>query len=153
MKKYLFLPALLIISSVANCQTGLTAGDFQKLNWLEGTWQRILTKPGRVGLERWEKSMESGWKGVGLTTQGRDTIFLEKLMLKVKDRNIYYIADVRENKEPTWFKLTIISEDGFSCENPEHDFPKKIVYKREEKKLKVTISGGGRSVDFLFEKQ
>ena len=58
-------------------------------------------------------------------------MYVEKLKLVIKDNNIYYVADVPENKHPVDFKLIEISEMTFTCENPEHDFPKRIRYQEE----------------------
>jgi hypothetical protein len=48
--------------------------------------------------------------------------------------------------------LTEITYTGFVCENPGHDFPKKISYHVEGHKLKAQISGDGKSVDYIFER-
>jgi hypothetical protein len=39
-----------------------------------------------------------------------------KFKLVIKDNNIYYVADVPENKQPVDFKLIEISEMAFTCE-------------------------------------
>lgn len=148
--KRVFLSCMLsILTAVVS---GQTTTDFPQLKWLEGTWKKISTKPGRAGYEKWESSTPSSMKGTGVTLHGEDTVFSEKLELVVKGHAIYYVADVPENKAPVWFKMTSISRNGFTCENNDHDFPKKIVYEREDKKLKVTVSGNGKSTSFLFEK-
>ncbi len=79
--------------------------------------------------------------------------FAEKLKLVIKDETIYYVADLAENKEPVFFKSTAITENSFVCENPQHDFPKKIAYQKDGNKIKATVSGDGKSFDYLFEKK
>jgi len=49
--------------------------------------------------------------------------------------------------------LISITDNSFVCENPQHDFPKKISYLKEGNKIKATISGDGKSFDYLFEKK
>jgi hypothetical protein len=78
---------------------------------------------------------------------------VEKLKLVIKDDNIYYVADIAENKEPVYFKLTTITGNSFVCENPQHDFPKMISYQKDGNKIKATISGDGKSFEYLFEKK
>lgn len=126
---------------------------FNKLKWLTGTWNRTNAKPGRNAHERWEMAGNYEMKGWGITRQGQDTVFVEKLKLVIKDNKVGYIADIAENKEPVFFELTQVTENGFTCENPAHDFPQKITYKREGKKLTATISGDDKAISFLFEKQ
>jgi hypothetical protein len=83
---------------------------------------------------------------------GNDTAFVEKLKLVIKDDNIYYVADIVENKQPVYFRFTSLTNDGFVCENPQHDFPKKISYRKDGEKIMATISGDGKSIDYLFER-
>jgi hypothetical protein len=63
------------------------------------------------------------------------------------------VADVPENKEPVYFKLTTITDHSFTCENPQHDFPKTISYIKDGIKLKATISGNGKSIEYLFDRK
>ncbi|MXV17146.1 DUF6265 family protein [Hufsiella ginkgonis] len=129
------------------------AADFKKLEWITGTWNRTNAKPGRSGHERWFKVSDTEIRGFGITMRGADTVYVEKLKLVVRDGGIYYSADVPENKAPVLFKLTEIKEDSFTCENDANEFPKKIWYGRTGNTVKAVISGGGKSVDYLFEKK
>ncbi len=128
----------------------IASTNIKKLNWLEGTWERTNVKPGTYAHERWEKTSTSSWEGLGVAMQGNDTTFIEKLRIIKKDSSIYYEADVPENTRQVLFQFTKLDKGGFTCENPEHDFPKKIRYLREKDKLIVQISGDGKSIDFLF---
>ena len=130
-----------------------TTENFKKLNWLVGTWNRINAKPGRSGVERWELASANDLRGFGINLQGGDTTFTEKLRIIIKDNNIFYVADVPDNQKLVYFKLTEITGSGFVCENPDHDFPKKISYQLDGKKLKAQISGDGKVIDYLFEKK
>jgi len=133
-------------------QTQDTAPEqFKKLTWLTGTWNRTHLKPGRSGHERWVQTGACELKGWGVTLRGADTAFVEKLTILVKNNKLYYVADVSGNAQPVYFKCTTINDNGFVFENPAHDFPKKIEYKREGVQLKATISGNGKAVDYWFE--
>ncbi|MGY0037351.1 DUF6265 family protein [Pedobacter sp. NJ-S-72] len=102
--------------------------EFKKLEWLIGNWNRTDVKPGKTATESWVKVAAYEFKGTGVVVKGKDTVFVEKLRLIVKDNDIFYVVDVKENKGLVYFKLTTISSSGFVCENTEHDFPKKIEY-------------------------
>ena len=91
--------------------------------------------------------------GFGVALQGKDTVFVEKLKIISEGADLFYVADVVENPQPVRFRFTEMTDTGFICENLNHDFPKRIEYQRSEKILEVTISGDGRSVDFIFEKR
>ena len=154
MKKTYLLLLLWIAFGLVKSQnvSKQTTDNFKKLKWIEGTWLRTDSKAGQSGHERWLKSSPHELRGYGVTMKGQDTLFVEKLRILVKDDNLYYVADVQENQKPVYFKLTEISNAGFVCENPDHDFPKKIAYQLEGDDLKATISGNGKSMDFLFKK-
>jgi hypothetical protein len=152
MKEICLLSFSIFCLSITKGQPGKIETDFKKLAWLEGSWNRTNAKSGQSGNEHWTKISETELSGLGLTMKDKDTVSVEKLKLMVKGANIYYVADVPENKEPVYFKLTEISEISFSCENAEHDFPKKIVYQKDGKNLKATILGNGKAIDYFFEK-
>jgi hypothetical protein len=149
--KLFFLYTIITICFIkSNAQT---ANDFGKLQWLIGEWIRINAKPGMSGVEKWISNSPVELQGWGINMKGNDTTFIEKTKLVIKDNEIYYVADVAGNKAPVFFKLTSMKENGFTCENMQHDFPKKIIYLRDGNLLKATISGDGKSIDYLFEKK
>lgn len=128
--------------------------EFEQLYWLHGTWsQTNLTKPGQAIVEQWIKSGDYELKGHSTTTQNGDTVYLERITLLIKDHAIYYVADVPQNKQPVYFKLTSLTSNGFTCENPGHDFPKKISYQLTGSQLKATVSGNGKSFNYLYVKK
>jgi hypothetical protein len=130
------------------------SSNVKKLEWLTGTWNRTnMSKPNRTAYETWNKVSDNEIRGHGAILQGKDTVFIERFSILVKDNTLYYIADVPENKRLVYFKFTSISDFGFECENPGHDFPKKIVYQFDGDTLKAQISGNGKSIDYLFKRQ
>ena len=145
-----FVLFLIAFCSHAIIAQSVTEKDFNKLSWLEGSWKRTNTKQGRTASESWKKGKGNEWIGVGISLKEKDTVFVEKLRILVKDNSIYYVADVPENKAPVYFKFIELTNDGFVCENPDHDFPKRISYKKEGNNLKAITSGDGKSIDFLF---
>ncbi len=85
--------------------------------------------------------------------QGKDTAFVEKITILIKENEIYYVANVPENKQPVYFKLIEINNTGFVCENPEHDFPNRISYQLSGTNLKAQTSGSDKSFEYLFQKE
>lgn len=137
----------------AQTLTGMTTSDFNSLSWLEGKWSRLnIKRPGRSACEVWKKVSDKEFTGTGLTLQGTDTVFVEKLKIIIHGNEIHYVADVPENPEPVHFLFTALSEQGFTCENPKHDYPKKISYHVIGNTLKAQTSGDGKIQEFIFEK-
>lgn len=144
---------VLMSAQVTYAQIPIPAADLQKVSWLEGTWVRTNLKPGRTGSENWKKLSPAEWQGVGCTLKEKDTVFVERMKLVIYDNTPAFVADVPENKDLVYFKFTATTDHSFTCENHAHDYPKKIVYDRQGNNLKVTISGDGKSNEFLFTKQ
>lgn len=144
----LFILIALLASLQVTAQSSLT-----KLEWLLGNWNRTNAKSGRTGIEIWEKISDSEFIGKGINLRGTDTTFVEKLKIISRDNKIFYVADVPENREPVLFEATSTATNTVTFENPKHDFPKKISYELDGSKLKATISGDGKSIDYLFERK
>ena len=143
MKKLVVLPLIVGLTQL------FAQSEWKKLEWLEGSWIRI---DGRRGLETWKRKASSEWLGVGMSIHDRDTTVTERIRLIEKEGTIFYEADVKENEAPVRFRMTAIGERHFVCENPEHDFPKKISYDFDGAVLRATISGNGRSVEYKFQR-
>ena len=139
---------LLICLVTANVTLGQKIEDFL---WLEGTWKRKNLKQGSTAYESWVVSSNS-MIGLGVRLKEADTVFVEKLRIIETENGVSYVAEVDHNASPVHFRITDFTQDSFVSENPDHDFPKKIVYKLIDKELIVTISGDGNSIPFVFQK-
>lgn len=154
-KIILFFVLACFISNTVTAQNSSTeiANQFKTIDWLLGEWNRTNVKPGRSAIETWTKTSDTEFSGLGITMKEKDTVFVEKLKIISKDGTLFYVADVPGNKQPTYFRITKISLTELVCENPEHDFPKMIAYKKEGSKVTATISGNGKSFAYLFERK
>jgi len=148
--RIIFAALFAAFCSIAQAQT---PSHIEDLGWLVGSWKRTNSKPGQTTNEQWIIDPEIGLRGYGVTMKGADTLFIEKMRIVSGDNNaLFFVADVIENPKPVYFRVTEIHQNEFVCENPEHDFPKQIAYRRKTKQLEVTISGNGRKVDYKFVK-
>ncbi|GAA0891779.1 hypothetical protein GCM10009122_14580 [Fulvivirga kasyanovii] len=152
MKRFYSLLLLLVIAYTYGYTQSPGSEKLNQLSWLIGKWERQNVKPGKTSHEHWEPVSDNSMRGWGVTLAGTDTIFVEKLQIINNEEGLFYVADVAENVEPVYFKIVALSEQGFVCENPEHDFPKRIAYVLSGDQLKATISGDGKEIDFLFRK-
>lgn len=153
MKLILALSLILLMMTCVSAQSDKTKSDFSSLSWLEGKWMNSsVKKPGRTSFETWKKTSEFELVGKGVTLQGEDTVFIEKLKIIIEGNEIHYVADVPENSHPVHFVFTKIGPNLFICENPQHDFPKKISYQLEGYTLKAQTSGDGKIQEFVFVK-
>lgn len=137
-------------AACAQNNAGVGSPQLAKLEWLKGRWTRTNTKQGQTAFEIWQKTASGEFTGKGISMRGADTSFVEKLSIMAKDGEIYYIADVPENRHPVYFKFIELTDTSFVCENPAHDFPKRISYALVGSQLTAVISGDGQEIEFHF---
>ncbi len=154
MKHVILLSAFTVLCSTVHAQSDTSSQQKLKtMEWLLGDWVRSNSKPGTAGFESWKKTGDQGWQGRGWSMKGADTTFVEVLRIITKDNKLYYVADVPENNKPVYFEITSVTQDSFTCENPSHDFPKKIYYHFDGTKIHARVSAGTQGIDFVFERR
>jgi hypothetical protein len=98
------------------------------LDWIRGDWcggsdnERIE--------EHWLTSHGGLRLGLGRTLKGSRTASFEFLRIEVVDGLASYIAQPG-GVPPTAFKRTAGGKNWVRFENPQHDFPKRIEYRRQ----------------------
>lgn len=112
-------------------------------SWLEGRWENH-SKDGVLS-EIWKKESDSLFKGASYFVAGKDTLFAESVdLVLTRDGQLDYIVSVpgQNNEKPVAFRRTSGTETQMVFENPQHDYPTKIVYERRPgASLVATISG------------
>jgi hypothetical protein len=130
---------------------------FKKLYALEGTW-KMSTRRGAI-YEEWKKMDDNYLQNKGYMIKGNDTIINERVALRNTREGIFYTSTVEDqnNKQPIAFKMTGSENNSFVFENPQHDFPKRIVYKLiTADSLHAFIDDGtetGKRQNFYFKRQ
>lgn len=100
---------------------------FQRLAAVQGTWKMETSKG--ILYEGWQKINDTLMKGGSYKIKEHDTVYLERISLKHTGDGIFYVPVVEENNmQPVNFKLTCYNNNSFVFENPEHDFPKRVIY-------------------------
>jgi len=113
-----------------------------KLNWLQGHWEQKL--PEGLLVENWKKENDSTLSGETYFINTKDTMHYESIKLTQNEEELNYSATVtgQNNDQPIDFKLTSDNDRTFDFENPTHDYPQKISYKKiSDTQLSATISG------------
>lgn len=124
--KYFFIVAanFFLLSAAAQKEIAI---PFEKLT---GQWLSEKNAHGTVMGEIWEKKDEKSMKGKSFMIKNNDTTILETVELIKEGSDIFYIpvAFGQNDDKPVRFKLTSVNNTAYIFENPEHDFPKRIVY-------------------------
>lgn len=124
------------------------------VGWISGCWEMIVPEKGLQINEQWMKPAGGAMIGAGRTISGGKTVDYEYLRVVEEVGGIFYIAKPTGNKEETRFKLVRASASEVVFENPTHDFPQRVLYRRDGDKLNARIEGTKdgktRGMDFPY---
>src|SRR6478752_4530259 len=124
-------------------------GQQKEFGWLIGTWQDA-----KYSFEVWkdEGSFLSA-TAYQIDHQSGNKNVTEEIKLIKKGNDFYYVPDVAGPQGPIEFKITSFDKNSFTAENPSHDFPKKIIYKRmDDNHLQAWVGANQYLSHFLFTK-
>ena len=119
------------------------------LGWMSGDWK--TPAGGRAQIEEhWTLPAGGTMLGMGRTIVGGKTVEFEYLRIEQRADGIFYVASP-QGRPPTDFKLTHLTGQEVVFENPEHDFPKRIIYiKNSDGSLVATVDGGVKTKSQVF---
>ena len=143
MHKLLLPLAIALLSFVAHAQAPAAKPTLQDFAWLAGHWR--IEQSDRLIDEQWMAPAGGLMMGMARNVQaGKVREYEFTLLRQEPNGDILYIASPSKQTE-TAFKLTSLRNGEAVFENPEHDFPKKIVYARQpDGSLLAAIEGPGR---------
>jgi len=129
--------------------TGTNAGQksgVDQLDWISGCW---ASDDGKERIEeQWMKPAGQSMMGMSRTVAGGKTVFTEYLQIREKDGQLAYIAAIGIGAKSVVFKQIKSTDGEVVFENPEHDFPQRIIYRRESAdKLFARIEGKEKGVE------
>lgn len=153
MKKLLILLVCFSGMHASYAQKQSAETQLKQLEWLLGGWNRVNSPAGKSGFEYWQRHGDGQWHGRGISMKGADTTFVEVLKIVVEKEKLFYVADVPGNNKPVYFEITSVGEGFFICENPTHDFPKRIEYRYDGKQIRARVSAGAQGMDYVFERR
>lgn len=135
-----------------------TAQKAEQMKWMIGIWK--MNAGSGVIAEQWQIANDSTLTGKSFFIKdGKDTIPQETIELAYRNGNWYYIPVVKNqnNAQPVSFKIIFLKGSEFISENPKHDFPQRIAYRRIKNQLFASIEGkkngkfGKQNFDFIAE--
>lgn len=113
--------------------------DVRALGWMSGVW--VNEEKGRWTEERWSPPRGGIMLGASRSGSGDKVREFEFMRLAPgPDGTVIYFASPG-GREAVSFRLVSASPNEAVFENPEHDYPTRISYRREGRWLAATISG------------
>lgn len=121
----------------------------EKLSFLSGCWAGGGTE------EVWLKPQGGTMLGMSRTVKGGRTVFTEFMHISsAADGGVVMNVQLQLAAKSTPFRLIEAKDGTATFSNPEHDYPQRIIYRRESGSLFARIEGnaGGkeRHDDFKF---
>ncbi len=137
------------------CLIGISCSqnELAELYFLEGIWKI----EGKEKYEVWKRVSNSELTGFGYKLVEGEKNITETIRIKLENGLIVYQATVPDQNDgaPVSFFLNESNNTCFSFENKEHDFPKKIQYKKvTDTELEVHVLGDqDKGFSFIQKKE
>lgn len=150
LKQSVMFILVVFMLTISAASQPLTLGD---IAWIAGDWQTAPSGRRQIE-EHWTQVAGASMMGMSRTVAGEKTVEFEYLRIEERAEGIFYVAHPKGRCPGTDFKLTHASATEAVFENPQHDFPKRIIYRKGEDSLTASIDGGEgtRSISFAFRR-
>jgi hypothetical protein len=134
---------------LASAQTTIDHGV-----WLQGCWQ--LTSGDRIVEEHWTSPKAGAMLGSGRTIRAGKLVEHEFVLLAERDGRLAYQAHP-SGQPSTTFSSKETDETSVVFEDPAHDFPQRVGYRRVAADqllawIEGTVSGKPRRVEFPYRR-
>ena len=110
----------------------------QRAAWLQGCWEASL--PARTVEEMWTRPRSGSMLGASRTIRDGKLTEYELVVLREQGDQLAYVAHP-SGQAPATFLSTRTTSTELVFENPAHDFPQQIGYRRDGDSLLAWISG------------
>ena len=124
------------------------------ISWIAGDWQTAAG--GRAQIEEhWTAVAGASMMAVSRTVAGDKTVEFEYLRIEQRADGIYYVAHPKGRCPGTDFKLTRASATEAVFENPQHDFPKRIIYRKgadDSLIASIDAGDGSKAMSYSFRR-
>ncbi|MBB4656727.1 hypothetical protein GGR73_003300 [Xanthomonas sp. F14] len=129
-----------IIVLVAGTGTSARAADISQLAWLGGCWKSDTAEPGSG--EHWLPLAGGTLLGVSRTVKQGKTVEFEFMQIRAAESGQLAFIAMPSGQKTVVFPLLRLGETEVVFENPQHDFPQRVIYQLEgETKLRARIEG------------
>lgn len=136
-----FSRALVVLVCSTGATASLEAQAVPDLAFMSGCWQGTFESRGRSGTIEEHYTSPSANLILGTTRymiEGR-TVMFELTSILLADSTVTLTPYPRGNRSEHGFELTAVVADSAVFEAPEHDFPKRIIYRLRHGQLLARI--------------
>jgi len=153
--------ALLLLTAAVTASAATAAAPLEPqqtnidaVGWMQGCWES--STPQRVVEEQWTAPRAGSMLGVGRTVRGERLIEYEFVLLQEREGRLAYEAHP-SGQPSAVFKSSTVTGTMAVFENPEHDFPQRVGYRRDGADAIVawvegTENGKPRRIEFPYRR-
>ena len=137
--------ALLIASGPAEVR-------IEDLAWMSGRWESVSGD--RWVEEIWSAPRGGTMFGISRTGEGGSLREFEFLRLQRGEDGVLAYFASPGGRAPVAFRLSETSGTGATFDNPAHDYPQRITYRRDGETMRATISAsdGSNAMSWTFRR-
>jgi hypothetical protein len=155
MRRSVFLLALALVLSLHHATHAQQANVVGPLSWIAGCWQQSGANA-RLVEEQW--MVPRGNTMMGMSRTVRSDSLIEYEQLRIFERGGKAVYQAMPSGQPTAeFTAGAVSDTMVVFENPQHDFPQRVIYRKRGTdsivaRVEGTMNGRSRGVDFPYAK-
>ena len=148
--KIVVLASFLCVADVGFAQQATV----DRIAWLQGCWRS--TRGEATVEEQWMAPRGGAMLGMGRTVRGSKLVEYELVLITEQEGRLAYEA--HPSGQPTaTFMATTATDTSVVFENPQHDFPQRVGYRRNgadalDAWVEGQADGKSRRVDFSYQR-
>ena len=127
----------------------------QDLAWMSGCWASVAGEPGSG--ETWTSPAGGTLLGVSRTVKGGKTVAHELMQIRESGPGQIAFIALPSGQSEASFPLVRLSGQEAVFENPQHDFPQRVIYRRDKDlltgRIEGRIGGEAKAIDFPMRSQ
>jgi hypothetical protein len=141
-----------VVFSAVTLPGQTTSPKLSDFSGMAGCWELVDGKKGSTVSEQWMRPAGNSILGMARTVRNGVTSEYEFMRIEERPDGMFFVARHSASPDETAFKLKSMTRDGAVFENPEHDFPQRVIYKAAATKLTGRIEGiqNGKSMGIDF---
>ena len=153
--RFVLLFVATLVPSLPLVADAQRANVVSRLSWIAGCWQQTGANT-RVVDEQWMVPRGNTMFGMSRTVRGDSLIEYEQLRVFERDGKAVYHA-MPSGQPAAEFTAGSVGDTIVIFENPQHDFPQRIIYRKRGAdsliaRIEGTLNGRARGVEFPYSK-
>jgi hypothetical protein len=132
--------ALIAAAALAACSSGPDPDALGRFGFMVGCWESKPDATGHVNKEVWSAPQGGLMFSWATKTRGAQVVSFEQTRIDMRAQRATYIASPEGQRPVVFTEAGAATPNSVTFENPQHDYPQRIVYRVDRNGLAATIS-------------